>query len=71
LAFTGALPMRLGRLGWILCFVLIVFFLPALVPLTSGTGYGGPNVFQMVGSGLMAVLAISLWMAFERDSRNS
>lgn len=68
LVFAGALPLKLGRPGLYLVLLSTVFFLPSMEPFTTGTAYGGPNLFQTVGTGIMAVLGIAFWIANRSES---
>ncbi|SMX39729.1 glycosyltransferase family 87 protein [Octadecabacter ascidiaceicola] len=69
LVFVGTLPLKLGRLGLYIAIGSALFFLPAMEPFTTGSAYSGPNLFQIVGTSLMAVLGLAFWLAVRRGGR--
>ena len=60
LVFAGVLPLRVGRVGLYLTIAVVLFFLPSMEPVATGNVYDGPNLFQVIGTGLMVTICLAL-----------
>lgn len=63
LVFLGALALQGGRSGAYFIILIVVFFLPSMQPFTTGTGYDGPNIFQVGGTILMVLCMVAFMFA--------